>query len=123
MKAVSDEKFTAFDGVPTLFVAELGLPDFDSYDLSRLRTGIMAGAPCPIKVMRLVQSKMNMCEVTIAYGVTETSPVSLQTWKKISSQDTKAPGFSASDLRAWADWDRNQIGLPSSSQRSSSSAK
>lgn len=78
MKAVSDEKCTALYGVPTMFVAELGLPEFDDYDFGHLRTGIMAGAPCPIEVMKNVQSRMNMKQVTIAYGMTETSPVSFQ---------------------------------------------
>lgn len=78
LKAVSDEKCTALYGVPTMFVAELGLPNFESYDLGHLRTGIMAGAPCPIEVMKNVQALMNMREVTIAYGMTETSPVSFQ---------------------------------------------
>ena len=78
LKSVSDERCTALYGVPTMFVAELALPDFSSYDLSHLRTGIMAGAPCPIEVMKQVQADMNMSEVTIAYGMTETSPVSFQ---------------------------------------------
>lgn len=78
LQAVSDENCTALFGVPTMFVAEMGLPDFDSYDLSSLRTGIMAGASCPIEVMKQVQARMNMKEVTIAYGMTETSPVSFQ---------------------------------------------
>ncbi|MGD9294679.1 MAG: AMP-binding protein [Roseobacter sp.] len=78
LSAVSEERCTALFGVPTMFVNELGLPDFESFDLSSLRTGIMAGAPCPIEVMRNVQSKMHMREVTIAYGMTETSPVSFQ---------------------------------------------
>lgn len=78
LQAVSDERCTGLYGVPTMFVAELGLPGFESFDLSHLRTGIMAGAPCPIEVMKQVQSKMNMREVTIAYGMTETSPVSFQ---------------------------------------------
>ncbi|MGB0506157.1 MAG: AMP-binding protein [Pikeienuella sp.] len=78
LAAVSAEKCTALFGVPTMFVAELALPNFDSFDLSHLRTGIMAGSPCPIEVMKDVQSKMNMTEVTIAYGMTETSPVSFQ---------------------------------------------
>ncbi len=78
LRACSDEKCTALYGVPTMFVAELSLPDFDTYDLTSLRTGIMAGAPCPIETMKQVQSKMNMKEVTIAYGMTETSPVSFQ---------------------------------------------
>ena len=78
LQAVSDEQCTALFGVPTMFVAELALPEFAKFDLSQLRTGIMAGAPCPIQVMKDVQSKMNMSEVTIAYGMTETSPVSFQ---------------------------------------------
>ncbi|WP_298839637.1 AMP-binding protein [uncultured Roseobacter sp.] len=78
LAAVSEERCTALYGVPTMFVNQLALPDFDSYDLSSLRTGIMAGAPCPIEVMRKVQSRMNMTGVTIAYGMTETSPVSFQ---------------------------------------------
>jgi fatty-acyl-CoA synthase len=73
------ERATALYGVPTMFIAELGLADFARYDLSRLRTGIMAGAPCPVEVMKRVQSEMNMREVAIAYGMTETSPVSTQT--------------------------------------------
>src|SRR6185503_14283975 len=64
--------------VPTMFIAELGTPDFDSYDLSSLRTGIMAGSPCPVEVMKQVVDRMGMTEVTICYGMTETSPVSLQ---------------------------------------------
>ena len=72
------EKCTACYGVPTMFVGMLERDNFDSYDLSSLRTGIMAGAPCPIEVMRNVQSKMHMTGVTIAYGMTETSPVSFQ---------------------------------------------
>lgn len=72
------EKCTACYGVPTMFVGMLEHDDFAEYDLSTMRTGIMAGAPCPIEVMRNVQSKMNMTGVTIAYGMTETSPVSFQ---------------------------------------------
>ncbi|MCW5852847.1 MAG: AMP-binding protein, partial [Anaerolineae bacterium] len=64
---------------PTMFIAELGHPDFNQYDLTSLRTGIMAGAPCPIEVMKKVNSLMHMPEVEIAYGMTETSPVSFQT--------------------------------------------
>ncbi len=78
LEAVSEERCTALHGVPTMFIAELEHPDFGSFDLSTLRTGIMAGAPCPIEVMRKVISEMNMREVTIAYGMTETSPVSFQ---------------------------------------------
>ena len=78
LEAVSEERCTALHGVPTMFIAELEHPDFGKFDLSQLRTGIMAGAPCPIEVMRKVISEMNMAEVTIAYGMTETSPVSFQ---------------------------------------------
>lgn len=79
LAAVAGEKATALYGVPTMFIAELEHPDFDRFDLSSLRTGIMAGSNCPIEVMKRVISKMNMKEVTIGYGMTETSPVSLQT--------------------------------------------
>ncbi|MCR9137466.1 MAG: AMP-binding protein [Alphaproteobacteria bacterium] len=78
LRAVTEEKCTALYGVPTMFVAMLDQPDLDSYDFSHLRTGIMAGAPCPIEVMKKVQALMNMNQVTIAYGMTETSPVSFQ---------------------------------------------
>ena len=78
LAAVQTERCTALHGVPTMFIAELDHPDFAEFDLSSLRTGIMAGAPCPIEVMRRVQSDMHMTEVTIAYGMTETSPVSFQ---------------------------------------------
>jgi fatty-acyl-CoA synthase len=79
LAAVQQERCTSLYGVPTMFIAELGLPDFTSYDLSSLRTGIMAGSPCPVEVMKRVISEMNMTEVTICYGMTETSPVSTQT--------------------------------------------
>ena len=79
LKAVQDERCTSLYGVPTMFIAELGLPDFADYDLSSLRTGIMAGSPCPVEVMKRVVSEMGMTEVTICYGMTETSPVSTQT--------------------------------------------
>ena len=78
LEAVSEEACTALHGVPTMFIAELEHPDFESFDFGHLRTGIMAGAPCPIEVMRKIISKMNMTQVTIAYGMTETSPVSFQ---------------------------------------------
>ena len=81
LKAVEEEKCTALHGVPTMFIAELEHPDFGKYDLSTLRTGIMAGSSCPIEVMRRVIDEMHMSEVTIAYGMTETSPVSCQTNK------------------------------------------
>jgi fatty-acyl-CoA synthase len=77
--AVADERCTSLYGVPTMFIAEFGEPDFESFDLKSLRTGIMAGSPCPIEVMRRVQRDMHMNEVTICYGMTETSPVSTQT--------------------------------------------
>jgi fatty-acyl-CoA synthase len=79
LKAVQDERCTALYGVPTMFIAELGLPDFGSYDLSSLRTGVMAGSLCPIEVMKRCMSDMHMTEVAICYGMTETSPVSTQT--------------------------------------------
>ena len=79
LKAVEEEKATALYGVPTMFIAELEHPNFAKYDLSSLRTGIMAGSPCPVEVMKKVNTIMNMKEVEIAYGMTETSPVSTQT--------------------------------------------
>ncbi len=78
LAAVEAERCTALHGVPTMFIAELDHPEFALFDLSTLRTGIMAGAPCPIEVMKRVQRDMHMHEVTIAYGMTETSPVSFQ---------------------------------------------
>ena len=79
LKAVEQERCTSLYGVPTMFIAELGLTDFATYDLSSLRTGIMAGSPCPVEVMKRVIAEMNMSEVAIAYGMTETSPVSTMT--------------------------------------------
>lgn len=79
LAAVGTERVTSLYGVPTMFIAELGLPDFHSYDLSTLRTGIMAGSPCPVEVMKRVVAEMNMGEVAICYGMTETSPVSTMT--------------------------------------------
>ncbi|MEU3015935.1 AMP-binding protein [Nocardiopsis sp. NPDC007018] len=79
LEAVQAERCTSLYGVPAMFIAELALPDFDSYDLSSLRTGIMAGSPCPVEVMRQVIDRMGMREVSICYGMTETSPVSTQT--------------------------------------------
>ena len=78
LETVEAERCTALHGVPTMFIAELDHPDFGSFDLSSLRTGIMAGSPCPIEIMKRVVSEMHMTEVTIAYGMTETSPVSFQ---------------------------------------------
>nr|WP_246308595.1 AMP-binding protein [Kineosphaera limosa] len=79
MRAVQDERATSLYGVPTMFIAELALPDFADYDVSSLRTGIMAGSPCPVEVMKQVVSQMHMREVAICYGMTETSPVSTMT--------------------------------------------
>jgi fatty-acyl-CoA synthase len=78
LRTIEREKCTALYGVPTMFIAELDHPEFSRFDLSSLRTGIMAGAPCPIEVMRRVNEAMNMRDITIAYGMTETSPVSFQ---------------------------------------------
>ena len=79
LRAVQDERCTALYGVPTMFIAQLAHPQFDSFDCSSLRTGIMAGSPCPVEVMKQCIERMHMHEVTIAYGMTETSPVSTQT--------------------------------------------
>ena len=79
LTTVQGERCTSLYGVPTMFIAELAHPDLNSFDLSSLRTGIMAGSPCPVEVMKQVISDMNMTGVTIAYGMTETSPVSTQT--------------------------------------------
>jgi len=84
LEAVQTEKCTSLYGVPTMFIAELAVPEFESFDLSTLRTGIMAGSPCPTEVMKQVIERMGMTEVSICYGMTETSPVSLQT----RSEDT-----------------------------------
>ena len=79
LRALQDERCTSLYGVPTMFVAQLGHPGLADFDLSSMRTGIMAGSPCPTEVMRRVIDDMGMSEVTIAYGMTETSPVSTQT--------------------------------------------
>jgi fatty-acyl-CoA synthase len=79
LDAVQRERCTSLYGVPTMFIAELALPNFADYDLSSLRTGIMAGSPCPVEVMKRCINEMHMEEVTICYGMTETSPVSTQT--------------------------------------------
>jgi fatty-acyl-CoA synthase len=79
LAAVAAERCTSLYGVPTMFIAELAEEDFESYELSSLRTGIMAGSPCPVEVMKQVVSRMGMTEVQICYGMTETSPVSTQT--------------------------------------------
>jgi fatty-acyl-CoA synthase len=79
LRTVQDERCTGLYGVPTMFIAMQSLPDFDSYDLSTLRTGVMAGSICPVEVMKRCVQDMHMAEVSIAYGMTETSPVSCQT--------------------------------------------
>ena len=79
LETVQAERCTSLYGVPTMFIAELSTPDFADYDLSSLRTGIMAGSPCPVEVMKQVIERMSMTEVSICYGMTETSPVSTQT--------------------------------------------
>ncbi len=79
LKTVTDERCTSLYGVPTMFIAMLADPNFEAYDFSTLRTGIMAGSPCPIEIMKQCIERMNMDEVTICYGMTETSPVSTQT--------------------------------------------
>jgi fatty-acyl-CoA synthase len=79
LEAVEQERCTSLYGVPTMFIAELAVADFDRFDLTSLRTGIMAGSPCPVEVMKQVIDRMGMSEVSICYGMTETSPVSTQT--------------------------------------------
>ena len=97
MKTVEKEKCTSLYGVPTMFIAELEHPNFSNYNFSSLRTGIMAGSPCPIETMKQVVSKMNMTEVTVCYGMTETSPVSTQSGcddpiqKRVSTVGTVHP--------------------------------
>ena len=78
LETIEAERCTALYGVPTMFIAELDHPDFARFDLTSLRTGIMAGSPCPVEVMKRVVNDMHMNEVEIAYGMTETSPVSFQ---------------------------------------------
>jgi fatty-acyl-CoA synthase len=79
LRAVAEERCSSLYGVPTMFIAELARPDFDAFDLGTLRTGIMAGSPCPVEVMKRVVSQMHMSQVAICYGMTETSPVSTMT--------------------------------------------
>jgi fatty-acyl-CoA synthase len=79
LAAVAEERCTSLYGVPAMFIAELAEPGFDAYDLSSLRTGAMGGSPCPVEVMKQVVDRMGMTDVTIVYGMTETSPVSAQT--------------------------------------------
>ncbi len=97
MKTVQDEKCTGLHGVPTMFIAELEHPNFSKYDFSSLRTGIMAGSLCPVETMKAVINKMNMKQVTITYGMTETSPASTMTYaddpfdKRVHSVGTVMP--------------------------------
>jgi fatty-acyl-CoA synthase len=79
LETIAAERCTALYGVPTMFIAQMDHPDFSQFDVSSLRTGIMAGSPCPIEVMRRTMSLMHLRDITIAYGMTETSPVSFQT--------------------------------------------
>jgi fatty-acyl-CoA synthase len=79
LETVAEERCTSLYGVPTMFIAEMAHPDFEKFDLTSLRTGMMAGSPCPIEVMRRAMSVMHLSEITIGYGMTETSPVSFQT--------------------------------------------
>ena len=79
LETIAEEKCTALYGVPTMFIAQMDHPNFEKFDVSSLRTGIMAGSPCPIEVMRRAMKLMNLRDITIAYGMTETSPVSFQT--------------------------------------------
>ena len=92
LEAVEAERCTSLYGVPTMFIAELDHPDFDEFDYSSLRTGIMAGSPCPVEVMRKVVERMHMDEVTICYGMTETSPVSTQTGADDSARAARLHG-------------------------------
>ena len=79
LQTVQEERCTSLYGVPTMFIAESEVADFDQFNLGSLRTGIMAGAPCPVELMKLVQTRMHLPEITIACGMTETSPLSTQT--------------------------------------------
>ena len=99
LETVERDRCTGLLGVPTMFIAELEHPDFARFDLSSLRTGMMAGAPCPIEVMRRVVSEMHMRDVTIGYGMTETSPVIFQTVPTIRSNG--ASRRSVACCRTW----------------------
>jgi fatty-acyl-CoA synthase len=97
LQAIEEEQCTAVHGVPTMFIAELDLPHFEQFDLGSLRTGIIAGAPCPIELMKRLIAEMHLDEITIAYGMTETGPVSFQTSaadtveRKVSTVGTVLP--------------------------------
>ena len=109
LAACAEERCTALHGVPTMFIAELDLPAFASFDLSTLRTGIMAGSPCPIETMKRVVARMHLSEITIAYGMTETSPVSFQSAtddpldKRTSTVGRIAPHLEAKVVDAMGD--------------------
>ena len=92
MRTVQAERCTSLYGVPTMFIAELDHPEFKSFDFSSLRTGIMAGSPCPVEVMKRVQKDMHMPEVTICYGMTETSPVSTQSRVRRPAREARLDG-------------------------------
>ena len=98
--ALKAERCTALHGVPTMFIAELEHPEFEQFDLSSLRAGIMAGSPCPVEVMRRVVDRMHMREVTIAYGMTETSPSASRARPTILSSGALRP--SAASCRTWS---------------------
>jgi fatty-acyl-CoA synthase len=85
LDAIAEESCTSIYGVPTMFIAMLASPDFGAHDLRSLRTGIMAGAPCPVEIMKRVVNEMHASEMTIAYGMTETSPASTMTRHRIAS--------------------------------------
>jgi fatty-acyl-CoA synthase len=106
LQTVAEERCTSLYGVPTMFIAEMGHPEFDRFDLTSLRTGMMAGSPCPIEVMRQVMGRMHMRDVTIGYGMTETSPVSFQTHvdapleRRVSTVGTVHPHMEAKVIDA-----------------------
>jgi fatty-acyl-CoA synthase len=106
LQAVQAERCTALHGVPTMFIAELEHPQFAQFDLTSLRAGVMAGSPCPIEVMRRVIDRMHMSEVTIGYGMTETSPISFQSCpatpleRRVTTVGTVQPHFEAKVIDA-----------------------
>ncbi len=104
LKTVQDERCTALHGVPTMFIAELNHPDFPLYSMATLRTGIMAGSPCPVEVMKEVNRKMNMSEIVIVYGQTETSPgVTMNHHERPLERRVSTVGrvFPHTELRSW----------------------
>jgi len=100
LQTVAKERCTGLYGVPTMFIAELGHPDFARFDLSSLRTGCMAGSPCPVEVMKRVISDMHMTDVTIAYGMTETSPVSFRDGVRTIRWDAASSSTQSGGVRA-----------------------